>query len=465
MAVGQRRVGDEVLRGFSETFRGALLRPGDDGYDEARSVWNAMVDRRPAIIARPTGAADVIAAVNFARDNGLDLAVKGAGHNIAGSAVCDDGLVVDCALMNSVRVDPTAMTARVGPGATLGDVDHETQAFGLATPTGINSTTGIAGLTLGGGFGWLSRKYGLTVDNLRSVDIVTADGELRHASEAENPDLFWAVRGGGGNFGVVTAFEFDLHEVGPEVLSGLVIYPYEQAPAVLRHWRDFVADLPDECTVWVNSMTAPPLPFIPDAYHGEKVLAVMPCYVGDLAEGERLLEPLRSFGDPIADVVGPHSYAQWQQAFDPLLLEGARNYWKSHNFTEVTDDCIDAIVEYAERLPTPQSEIFVARMGGAANRVPADATAYPHRDAEFVMNVHTRWEDPTMDDACVAWAREFFDHMAGFATGGAYVNFISEGTGEEARAYGGNYERLAEVKAKYDPENVFRANQNVKPAV
>ncbi|WP_276260911.1 FAD-binding oxidoreductase [Haloglomus litoreum] len=456
------RVDDSALADLRAASGGSVLQSGDDGYDEARTVWNAMIDRRPAVIVRPTGAADVITAVNFAREHDLPVSVKGGGHNIAGRAVCDDGLVIDLSTMRSVRVDPEARTARVGPGATLADVDRETQAFGLVVPTGINSTTGIAGLTLGGGFGWVSRRWGLTVDNLRSVDIVTADGRLRHASETENEDLFWGVRGGG-TFGVVTDFEFELHEYGPEVLSGLIIHPLSDARAVLEEYRSFAAAAPDEVTPWVVLRNAPPLPFIPEEWHGEMVLIFAVCYAGSVEAGEAALAPLRAIGDPIVDVVSPHQFTDWQQAFDPLLTPGARNYWKSHNFVELTDAMLEILLEFTERMPSPMTEVFVGQLGGAINRVPADATAYPHRDAEFVMNLHTRWEDPAQDEACKAWARELYDAMRPHATGGTYVNFIPEEAGEEQAAYGENYDRLVELKDRYDPENLFRLNTNVQP--
>jgi len=463
MAVTTTPVDGGEIDGFSEGLHGELLRPEDPNYDETRAIWNGMIDKRPALIVRSMGVSDVIAAVTFAREQDLPLAVRGGGHNIAGNAVCDDGLMLDLSAMRSVHVDPEGKTARVEPGATLADFDHEAQAFGLATPLGINSTTGVAGLTLGGGFGWLTRKFGMTVDNLCSVDVVTADGELRHASETENSDLFWGIRGGSGNFGVVTSFKFDLHEVGPEILSGPIVYAGEDARDVLRHVRDFNEDAPDESAVWVVLRKAPPLPFLPEDVHGVGVVIVVTFYAGAMADGEEVLAPLREYGDPIADAVGPHQYAEFQQAFDPLLTEGARNYWKSHNFSKLSDDAIDTAVEYAAELPSPPSEIFFGQIGGAMARVPSDATAYPHRDAEYAMNVHTRWEDPAMDDECIAWSREFFDAMAPYATGGVYVNFISENEGEEDLAYGENQDRLAEIKAAYDPENLFRMNQNVEP--
>jgi FAD/FMN-containing dehydrogenase len=445
--------------------RGTVVLPGQAGYDEARTVWNAMIDRRPALAVRCMGAADVIRSIRFARKHDLALAVRGGGHNIAGNAVCDGGLLVDLSQMRSVWVDAMSGRARVGPGATLGDFDREAQAFGWATPLGINSTTGVAGLTLGGGFGWLSRKYGLTVDNLLSADLVTADGELLRASENDNPDLFWALRGGGGNFGVVTSFEFSLHRVEPDLLSGLIVFPFERARDVLAGYRDFVAGAPDELSVWAVLRKAPPLPFLPTDVHGREVLVLALLYAADADTGRQLIEPLRRLGAPVGDAVGVQPFVAWQSAFDPLLQPGARNYWKSHDFAELADPAIDQIVRYAGELPSPHCEIFVGHLGGAINRLPVEATAYPHRDAEFVLNVHARWEDPREDEPCISWARRFFADTAPYATGGVYVNFMTQD--EQARirdAYGGNYARLTELKRKYDPANVFRVNQNITPA-
>lgn len=443
--------------------RGDVLTLGQPGYDQARTVWNAMIDRRPSLIARCADAADVVQAVRFARDNDLLLAVRGGGHNIAGNAVCDDGLLIDLAGMKAVRVDPERRTAWVEPGVTLGEFDRVAQEFGLATPLGINSTTGVAGLTLGGGFGWLSRRFGLTIDNLLAADVVTANGELVHTSETENPDLFWAIRGGGGNFGVVTSFEFRLHPVGPEVLSGLVVHPLEDAATVLRYYRDFVASAPDEFVCWFVMRKAPPLPFLAPEWHGREILGLAMCYSGDLAEGERVMAPLRARGRPVADVVAPHPYAAWQTILDPLLAPGERNYWKSHDFTELSDGLVDVLLRYAQRLPDPQSEIAFAQLGGAIGRVPDDATAYAHRNANFVLNVHGRWSDPSKDAQSIAWARDLFDAAAPYATGGVYVNFL---TGEEGdrvgAAYGSNFDRLIELKNRYDPKNLFRVNQNIR---
>lgn len=448
---------------FNSSLRGELLRSGEAGYDEARTLWNAMIDRHPAIIARCSGTGDVIRSIKFARKHNLLASIRGGGHNIAGKATCDGGLMIDLSLMKGIRVDPVHRTVRVGPGATLGDVDHETQAFGLATPVGINSTTGIAGLTLGGGFGWLSRKHGLTADNLLSADMVTVDGELITADEQSNSDLLWGLRGGGGNFGIVTSFQFRLHPVGPEVLAGLIVHRFEDAAEVLQQYRDFVTQAPDELTCWAVLRKAPPLPFLPKEIHGKKILIIALLHAGSIEEGERLVTPLRSYGNPIADVVMPHQFTAFQQAFDPLLTPGARNYWKSHNFSELSDRAIDTVLEYAEKLPTLQSEIFIAHLGGAVNRILPDATAYPHRDANFIMNVHTRWESKAQDKECIAWARAFFDATLPLATGGVYVNFISEDEERIHPAYNVNYERLVALKDKYDPNNFLRINQNINP--
>jgi FAD/FMN-containing dehydrogenase len=328
---------------------------------------------------------------------------------------------------------------------------------------GYNSTTGIAGLVLGGGWGWLSRKYGLTADNLRSADVVTAEGELVHASEEENPDLFWGLRGGGGNFGIVTSFEFQLHEVGPEVLSGPVVHPFEDTASVLSEYREFAADAPEEAAAWFVIRHAPAMEVIPEEWHGEKVIILAGFYAGDMAEGEDVLQPLRDIGDPVADGIGPHPYAGWQQAFDGLGPAGNRNYWKSHNFVEITDGMIETFVEFGERIPSELTEIACAQLGGAINDRPVEATAYPHRNAEFVMNLHTQWEDPERDEECIAWAREMHEAMTPHATGGVYVNFVPEESGQQQAAYRENYDRMVEVKNRWDPENRFHLNHNVEP--
>jgi FAD/FMN-containing dehydrogenase len=445
--------------------RGAVLRPKDPGFDDARRIWNAVIDRQPAVIVRCAGTADIIAAVAFARDNGLLLAVRGGGHNIAGSAICNDGLVIDLSQMKSVRIDPVAKRAFVEPGATLADFDQEAQAFGLATPLGINSTTGVAGLTLGGGFGWISRKYGTTVDNLVSAEIVTADGKWQRVNATEHADLFWAIRGGGGNFGIVTLFEFQLHSVGPEVFGGLVVYPLEQAGDVLKKYRELTATMSDDLTVWVVMRLAPPLPFLPAEAHGKPMIALAACYLGSPESASHAIEPLRRWGTPYGEHLGPMPYTAWQKAFDPLLTPGARNYWKSHNFAELKDGAFDTMVRFAGALPSPQTEVFIGQMGGQTNRVAPNATAYANRDSNFVMNIHGRWTETADDDKCIAWARQLFDALTPFALGSVYVNFLTQDEGERVKAaYGPNYERLVTVKTQYDPQNVFRHNQNIRPS-
>ena len=445
--------------------KGSLLTPDSPGYDEARTIWNAMIDRRPGLIVRCADVTDVVRAVRFARSHDLLVAVRGGGHNIAGNAVCDGGLMIDLSPMRSIRVDQATRTARVGAGCTLGDVDRTTQGYGLATPLGVNSTTGIAGLTLGGGFGWLSRRLGLTIDSLLSAEVVTADGEIVRTSGRENPDLCWAIRGGGGNFGIVTSFEFQLHPVGPEVLSGLVIHPIASARGVLRFYRDFLPTTPEALACWFVLRLAPPLPFLAPEWHGKPILALAMCWSGDIAEGERVAAPLRVFGQPLADVVGRNPFADWQTALDPLLTPGFRNYWKSHDFRELSDGLIDVLLEHAGKIPDPNTEIAYAQLGGAISRVPQEATAYGHREAQFAMNVHGRWTDQAKDDACIGWARSLFKDAAPFSTGAVYVNFMTQDEGERVRAaYGPNYERLAQLKGRYDPTNLFRLNQNIRPA-
>ena len=461
---GTARLDEAAIGQLRSRVRGPVLTSSDTEYDAARTVWNAMIDRKPALIVRCTGTADVIGAVDFAREHQLLLSVRSGGHNIAGSAVCNGGLMIDLSLMKLVRVDPTQRRVFVGAGATLGDLDHETLAFGLATPMGINSTTGVAGLTLGGGFGWLSRKYGMSVDNLVSADVVTADGKLLRATETENSDLFWGIRGGGGNFGVVTNFEFQLHPVGPEVLSGLVVFPFDEAQTVLRKYGDFIHSMPDELNIWVVMRKAPPLPFLPESVHGKEVVILPLFYAGDPEEGKRVVEPLFSFGTPVGQHVGVQPYEAWQQAFDPLLTPGAHNYWKTHNFARLEDDAIRTAIDQVGKLPSPHCEVFFGLVGGQASRIPVDATAWVHRDALLIMNVHGRWETAAEEERCIAWTRDVYKAMEPYATGGAYVNFMTQEESERvANAYGANHERLVALKKKYDPGNLFRMNQNIKP--
>lgn len=454
----------DVIDNFKSTIRGNLLQPDDAEFDEARKIWNAMIDRKPAMIVRCAGASDVMRSVSFARDHDIPLAVRGGGHNIAGNALCNNGLVIDLSGMKSVRIDPRARRAYVEAGALLHDFDHEAQAFGLATPLGINSTTGVAGLTLGGGFGWLSRRFGLTVDNLVAAELVTAQSEYLQTNETEHPDLFWAIRGGGGNFGVVTMFEFNLHPVGPEVLAGLIVFPFAQARQVLMRYREFVDTMPEELNLWAVLRQAPPLPFLPAEVHGKNVIVLALCYTGQIDEGRRVIEPLQTFGQAHGQHVGGMPFEAWQQAFDPLLAPGARNYWKSHNFASLSDDALDTVIRFAGQLPSAQCEIFLGLLGGQVNRVAPDATAYAHRNAEYVMNVHARWDDMAEDAKCIGWSRQFFDAAAPYATGGVYINFLTEDESSRiGAAYGQNYDRLAQVKARYDPTNLFRQNQNIAP--
>jgi FAD/FMN-containing dehydrogenase len=457
-------LGNDVIERLEASRPGKVLPPGSPGYDEARTIWNAMIDRRPGLIIRCSSTADVVEGVRLAREHDLILAVRGGGHNIAGNAVNDGGLMLDLSPMKSIQVDQGKRTARVGPGATLADFDREAQAFGLATPVGVNSTTGIAGLTLGGGFGWLSRRLGLTIDNLLSAEVVLASGEVVQTSATQNPDLFWGIRGGGGNFGIVTSFEFQLHKIGPEVLSGLIIHPLAAAKDVLRFYREFLPTTPEEFACWFVMRKAPPLPFLAPEWHGKEILALAVCYSGPIAEGEKIAAPLRQFGQPVADVIAPHPFTAWQTILDPLLTPGLRNYWKSHYFKEVSDGLIDVLVEYARKIPDPNTEIAFAQLGGAISRVPADATAYAARDAEFTINVHGRWEDAAKDAECIGWARDLFRAAAPFASSGAYVNFLTQEEGDRVRvAYGRNYDRLVKLKNKYDPRNLFRVNQNIRP--
>ena len=455
---------EEELSALKENIASTVLTPGDNQYDEVRTIWNAMIYRKPGVIVQCEMVVDVAPSIAFARKNDLESTIRGAGHNIAGNSISDGGLLIDFSLMKQVNVNTTTNSATVEPGATLGDFDAAVQKYGLATSVGINSTTGIAGLTLGGGFGWLTRKYGMTVDNLLSVNLVTVDGESISASATENTDLFWAIRGGGGNFGVITQFEYTLHPIGPNVLAGLVVYPLEQARQVLKRYREFTSTAPEDMTVWSVMRKAPPLPFLPEDVHGKEVVVLAFMYAGDPPQGAELADILKSFGEPYGDHIGVMSYIEWQQSFDPLLTPGARNYWKSHNFTKLADDALDIMIEYAGTLPSPQCEIFIAHISGAANRVAADAMAYGARDTQYVLNVHARWDNAADDDTCISWSRDFFKATKPYASTGAYVNFMTEEEGDRVEsAYGANYERLVEVKRKYDPGNILHMNQNITP--
>jgi FAD/FMN-containing dehydrogenase len=447
-------------------FRGRVIAPDDAEYDSARAVWNGAIGRRPRFIARCIGVADVVAAVRFARESDLDIAIRGGGHNVAGTAVCDDGIVIDLSAMRGVRVDPVERKAWVQGGALWGDVDHETQAHGLATTGGIVSHTGVAGLTLGGGVGWLMRKHGLTIDNLLAVDIVTAGGKRLRASEDEHPDLFWALRGGGGNFGVVTSFEFRLHSVGPTVVAGPILWDANDAGEVLRFYRDFIRDAPDELGTVVRFGTAPPLTVIPAELHWRPVILVGTCYAGAIRDGERALRPLRAFRTPLLDLAGPTSYVGFQSALDSTVLHGWNYYWKSTHLPELRDDLIDAIVEHAFSCTSPRSYVAIFHLKGAVSRVPEGATAFGNRQASHAMTLDAVWR-PGEDfgDRDTAWTRRFFGDLAPFREG-VYVNFLGgdENPGRVREAYGDSvYDRLVDVKTTYDPENVFHHNQNIRP--
>jgi FAD/FMN-containing dehydrogenase len=453
------------LEGLRACVRGPVIRPGDADYDEARAIWNGAIDRRPACVARCTGVADVVAAVRFARERDLLVAVRSGGHGVGGHAICDGGLVIDLSPMRGIRVDPVARIARAEAGVLWGELDRETQLFGLATVGGIVTHTGIAGLTLGGGIGWLMRKHGATVDNLVSVDLVTAEGELLTASEEENPDLFWGVRGGGGNFGIVTSFEYRLHPVGPIVLAGPIFHPLEDAPRVLRFYREFIPAAPDELTTIFDLSVPPPLPSLPEEVHGKPVVMVGACYAGPPEEGVEVVRPLKEFASPIVDRLEPKPYTALQSMFDPLVPHGWHRYWKSVELPPLTDDAIDTLVEHASALTSPKSYCIVFQLGGALARVGEDETAFSQRDAAHNVNINAVWteEDPDAERH-IAWARDFFEAMQPHARERVYVNFLGdEGADRIHQAYGGQYERLVELKRAYDPTNVFRMNQNVDP--
>jgi FAD/FMN-containing dehydrogenase len=454
---------DERLR---DSVHGPVIGPEDERYDEARSIWNGAIDRRPACIVRCTGVADVVAAVRLARERDLLVAVRGGGHGVGGHAVCDGGLVIDLSPMKGIRVDPAGRTARAEAGVLWGELDRETQLFGLATVGGIVTHTGIAGLTLGGGIGWLMRKYGATVDNLLAADVVTADGELVRASEDENAGLFWGIRGGGGNFGVVTSFEYRLHPVGPIVLGGPVFYALEDASDVLRSYREVVAAAPDELTTIFELSVAPPAPFLPEDVHGTQVVMVGACWAGAPDEGAEVIGPLKELARPIADLLEPKPYTALQSMFDPMVPHGWHRYWKSVELPPLTDDAIGTLVEHAPPVTSPKSYCIVFQLGGALGRVGERETAFGQRAAAHNVNVNAVWtEDDPEAERHIAWARDTFDALQPHAGGRVYVNFLGEeGRDRVRQAYGDrSFERLVELKRAYDPTNFFRLNQNIEP--
>lgn len=452
-----RSVADAAAE-LAGTFSGQLLKPADEGYEEARKVHNGLIDKHPALIARCRGVADVVDAINFTRKLGLEVAVRGGGHNVAGRATIDGGVMVDLAPMKGIHVDPKSRTARAQGGVTWAELDRATQLHGLAVTGGVVSSTGIAGLTLGGGLGWLMGKHGLALDNLLSVEMATADGGVVQASKDEEPDLFWAVRGGGGNFGVATSFEYQLHPVGPMVTGGLIAHAVDRAHDLLRVFRDSTASLPDEHTIAGGLIHAP------DG-SGTKLAAMVTCHCGSLTDGERAMRPLKQYGSPAMDALGPMPYAQLNSMLDAAYPKGALNYWKSSFLSKLSDDAIDTMIECFERCPTPMGQIILEHVHGAATRIGVGDTAFPHRSTGYNFLLICEWIDPEISERCIAWARETYAAMQPFVASSRYVNYLGDDeTGDPvAAAYGSNYRRLQQIKSKYDPKNFFRMNQNIRP--
>jgi FAD binding domain/Berberine and berberine like len=447
---------DEVVLGFKSRMRGPLLRPGDDGYDTARTIWNGMIDRRPGLIARCLDAGDVIAAVTVAREHRLLVSIRGGGHNITGNAVCDGGLMIDLSPMRRIDIDAGARTVRAEAGVIWRELDQATQAFGLATTGGVVAETGIAGFTLGGGFGYLMRRFGLACDNLISVEIVTADGQLRTASAMEHPDLFWGVRGGGGNFGVVTTLTYRLHPVGPTILGGMVIHPFNRARDMFQFYREFTVEQPDELTVYAGLMTA---------QDGTRAGGMVVCYTGPLEEGERLLAPLRRFGPPAADLIAPTPYTAQQELYTPLYPKGRLNYWKSSFVDELSDPAIETMIAQFDAVPSPLSSAGLEHLGGALSRVGWDTSAFSQRDARYNLLITGEWTDPAENEVNIGWTRGFWQAMQPFTRDSVYINYLGGDEHDRARsAYGSKYDRLVALKTKYDPTNLFRMNHNIEPA-
>lgn len=473
LQVSQTKVADnmldkETIQKFANSLRGELLRPGDANYDGARAVWNGMIDRYPALIARCAGVADVVGSVNFARENSLVLAVRGGGHNVAGHGTCDGGLVIDLSRLKQIEIDPVARTARAGGGVTWGELDAATQLYGLATPGGVFSDTGIAGLTLGGGFGWLRNKYGLSCDNLIAAEVVTADGRVIRASETENSDLLWGLRGGGGNFGIVTSFEYRLHPVGPEVMFVFAFHDGsgENMKRAIQLYRDYSATAPDEVSTILACGIIPPEPRFPEELHGRSFVLLGGLYAGPVKAGKQILQPLLDFGKPLLDFSGVKPYVEAQQAFDEDYPNGLRYYWKSLNLNRLDDEVIERIVKHARRQPSPFSTTDIWHIGGAVTRVSGQESAFHGRQMAFLLSPEANWEHPEDDEANITWLRTFIADMAEFSDGSRYLNFPGfqeEGDQMMRTAFGPNYRRLAELKRKYDPTNLFSLNQNIKP--
>lgn len=462
----QAALTDDLIDELRAGARGEVLTPDDPGYDDARRIWNGMHDRHPALIVRCTGTADVVAAVNVARENELLVSVRGGGHNVAGNAVADRGMMIDLSPMRGIHVDPARRVARAQPGVTWGELDRETQLHSLLTPGGQVSTTGIAGYTLSGGMGMLHRKYGLTCDNLISAEVVTADGNVVTASEAEHPDLFWAIRGGGGNFGVVTSFEFRLYEYGPEAVTATTIYPADRGVDILRKWRAYTASAPDEVTSLAALWTLPPFPNVPAELHGTPIIIVHALYAGPVEAGQRIMQPLRELGEPILDMSDVGPYTRFQSAFDVFYPDGGLYYWKSLSLEDLTDAFIDQSIQLLYDRPSPETLLMIRRLGGAISRVPGDATAFANRGAAYNMSVDAKWSDPAESEENISWTRDAWDKLSELSGGEVYLNFAGFDEDSDALArsgFGGNYERLRSVKQQYDPTNLFRMNVNITP--
>ncbi len=457
---------DKSLESLKERLRGPVSFPGDRSYEQACSIWNGMIEKRPAIVVQPTGAADVIECVNFAREGNVPISVRGGGHNIAGTAIAEGGLLIDHTPRKGVWVDRSRNIIRIEPGANWGDADRETQLYGLVVPGGIVSHTGVAGFTLGGGFGWASRKYGLASDKLLSVELVTAKGELLCSSEAENPDLFWAIRGGGGNFGIVTSFEFKACPLGPQVVAGMVLYPLEMARQVISLFRTLTASASDEFCCLLVIRRAPPAPFLPQEIHGKPVIGIVPCHIGSIADGEKAVQPIKDLDGALVDMIAAKPFTAHQSMLDAGQPFGRRYYWKSDYFSSFDPAMDEIFIKYGDAIKSPHSAMLMMHLGGQTNRIGETDTAAGNRDAEFIINIQSQWEDDTEDDIQISWCRDFWSALRPFGTGGTYVNFLTEDEDVDRvqEAYRSNiYSRLVEVKTKYDPGNMFRSNQNIAP--
>jgi FAD/FMN-containing dehydrogenase len=456
-----------AVKEFQASLQGELLLPEDPGYDEVRSIWNAMIDRRPALIARCLGVMDVVACIKFAREKGITLSIKGGGHNISGLAVCEGGMMLDMSLMRGVWVNKSSSTAHAQAGCILGDVDRETQLHGLAAVLGFVSKTGIAGLTLGGGFGYLTRRFGWTSDNTLAIDLVTADGQVVHASEDENSDLFWALRGGGGNFGVVTGFDYKLYPIGPEVTAGAIAWRAENAAEVLEMFRTITENAPPELACVAVQRIAPPAPWLASDVHGKPIIAIFVCHTGQIKEGEKLVAPIKAFGSPVGDIIQKRPYITQQNILDATQPKGRRYYWKSEYLPRLEPEMLTRTIKHARSVVSPHSAILLFPIGGALDRLPEEHSPVGNRDAAWVLNIAASWEDAGDDKKNIEWAREVWQDMRQFSTGGTYINFLTEEEGEERihSAYRKNYERLVEVKTRWDPGNMFRMNKNIVPRV